>query len=172
MTTHGKVAAVLRIDIEQLVDDSRLSWSVVRRRAGISMRQMEWLRWVRPNRDRLQPMVVSTRRGADQLMRVLEVLARLELNEGLDLAQLLAETDSRLPRDATVGVLVSAVRTETAITLGQLRRRGFAVTAFVNVYSEEDFADASGLLLSEGIESHHLKDEDHIPAACRTQALR
>ena len=35
-------------------------------------------------------------------MRILETLARVELTDGLTLAQLITETGSRLPRDATV----------------------------------------------------------------------
>ena len=39
--------------------------------------------------DRLQPVVVETRRGAEQLMRILETLARVELTDGLAFAELL-----------------------------------------------------------------------------------
>ena len=38
--------------------------------------------------DRLQPLVVETRRGAEQLMRILETLARAELTDGLSVPQL------------------------------------------------------------------------------------
>ena len=73
--------------------------------------------------DRLEPVVVATRRGEDQLMRILETLARVELTVGLDVAQLVSETGSRLPRDATVIAIVTAVSEETAVALGNLRRR-------------------------------------------------
>ena len=33
--------------------------------------------------DRLQPVIVETRRGADQLRSILETLARIELTDGL-----------------------------------------------------------------------------------------
>ena len=51
--------------------------------------------------DRLRPQVVNTARGADQLMRILETLARVEKTDGLTFAELVVETASRLPRDAT-----------------------------------------------------------------------
>ena len=41
--------------------------------------------------DRLRPVVVETRRGPEQLMRILETLARVELTNGLSFAQLAAE---------------------------------------------------------------------------------
>jgi len=122
--------------------------------------------------DRLQPVVVETRRGPEQLMRILETLARVELTDGLNLRQLLDETVGRMPRDATVMVLLSEVTTEAAVTLGNLRRRGFAVTAILNLFNELDFAAASGRLLAEGIEAHHLKDRAEIVTICRHSALR
>ncbi len=121
--------------------------------------------------DRLRPLVVETRRGAEQLMRILETLARAELTDGLDLAHLILETASRLPRDATVVAILTTVTPSAAIALGNLRRRGFAVTAILNVFEDRDFAEAAGLLLSERIDSHHLKDEAAIGSVCRSYVL-
>ena len=47
--------------------------------------------------ERLEPMIVETRRGAEQFQRTRETLARLELTEGLTFAELILETSSRLP---------------------------------------------------------------------------
>jgi uncharacterized protein (DUF58 family) len=76
--------------------------------------------------DRLRPVVVPTRRGAEQLMRILEALARVELTDGLTFPQLVVEATSRLPRDATIVALLPNVPPESAIALGNLRRRGYA----------------------------------------------
>jgi len=122
--------------------------------------------------DRLQPLVVETRRGSDQLMRILELLARGELTDGLDVAQLVAETASRLPRDATVVAVLTSVTHATAVALGNLVRRGFAVTAIINVFEERDFAEAAGLLLAERIEARHLKDEATVGTICRDFVVR
>ena len=46
--------------------------------------------------ERLQPLVVETRRGVQQFQRIREVLARLELTDGLTATQLIIETASRL----------------------------------------------------------------------------
>ena len=61
---------------------------------------------MRERSDRLQPIVVETRRGPEQLLRILEALARVELTDGLSFTQLIAETACRLPRDATVIAVV------------------------------------------------------------------
>src|SRR5262249_42352963 len=79
--------------------------------------------------ERLQPVVVETRRGAEQLLRIRETLARIELTDGMTLAELVVETSNRMPRDATVVAVVPDVPVETALALGTLRRLGFAVTA-------------------------------------------
>jgi len=122
--------------------------------------------------DRLQPVVVETRRGPEQLMRILEALARLELTDGLTVAGLIDETSSRIPRDATVIALVCGVSTETALALGGLRRRGFAVTAIVNAYHVHEFEQAAGPLMAEGIEVRHLVDEAGLVDLCRQYVLR
>ncbi len=122
--------------------------------------------------DRLRPVVVETCRGPEQLMRILETLARLELTDGLTLGQALEETTSRMPRDATVLAFVSKVSIETAMALGELRRRGFAVTAVVNAYHIHEFEAACGPLLAEGVEARHLPDEAAVTTMCEDYVLR
>jgi uncharacterized protein (DUF58 family) len=122
--------------------------------------------------ERLQPVIVPTRRGADQLMQILESLARIELTDGLTLAQLIGETTSRMPRDATVVAIVPQVTAETAIALGNLKRQGYAVTAVISVYDDFDFAQASGPLLAVGIPTQHLRDESAVATVCRRFVLR
>jgi hypothetical protein len=122
--------------------------------------------------ERLAPLVVPTRRGPEQLRRILETLARVELTDGLPLPALIEEAGSRLPRDATVIAIVPPGSTESAIALGNLRRRGFAVTVLLNLHDEWDFAEAAGPFLAEGIDVRHLKDEASIVEICRSFALR
>ncbi len=122
--------------------------------------------------DRLQPVVVETRRGPEQLMRILETLARVELTDGLTFAQLVAETAGRLPRDATVVAVLASPSIETAVALGELRHKGLAVTAILNVYDDFEFERASAQLAAEGIESRHLKNVEALPTLCREYVLR
>ncbi len=122
--------------------------------------------------DRLEPLIVQTRRGPEQLMQILETLARVELTDGLTLPQLIVESTSRMPRDASVIVILPKATMETAIALGELRRQGYAITAVINTYAEDDFAHASGPLLAYGIPTRHLKDETAVVEVCRQYVLR
>ena len=96
----------------------------------------------------------------------------MELTDGLTFAQLIYETGSRLPRDATVVALLPSVSTETAVALGNLRRRGFAVTAIVHAYHIHDFEKAAGLLAAERIEARHLRNNEGIATMCRDYVAR
>ena len=127
---------------------------------------------VREKSDRLQPLIVPTRRGAEQLMRILDTLARMELTDGLPLAALIEEAASRMPRDATVIAILPPGSAESAVALGNLRRRGFAVIVLLNLFEEWDFAVAAAPFLAEGIDTRHLKDEESIMEICRSFALR
>jgi uncharacterized protein (DUF58 family) len=121
--------------------------------------------------DRLQPLVVPTRRGPEQLQRILEALARVELTDGLSLTQLINEATSRLPRDATVVAVVAEVTTETALALGNLKRRGLAVTAILIMFEENALEKAAGRLLAEGIDVRHVRDDATLAAVCQRQVL-
>lgn len=126
---------------------------------------------MRDRSERLQPLVVPTRRGVEQLQRIRETLARIELTDGLTLPELVVEAASRLPRDATVVALLADVPVATSLALGNLRRRGFAVTAVLLMLSDEQLEKAYGRLLAEGIRDvRHLKDEAGLPQLCRQQA--
>ncbi|MFW6169413.1 MAG: DUF58 domain-containing protein [Planctomycetota bacterium] len=127
---------------------------------------------MREKSERLQPVSVATRRGPEQLLRILETLGRIELTDGLRFPELVRETEGRLPRDATVIAIVPQVTEEMVITLQDLKRRGYAVSAIVNIHEEYDFAKVSATLESLGIDTHHLKDEASIPYVCQRFLLR
>lgn len=127
---------------------------------------------MRDDSDRLRPQVVPTRRGNTQLTQILEILARVEMTDGLNCAQLIRETTSRIPRSATVIAVLTAVTPETAVALGNLRRRGFAVTAIISVFEDYEFAEMSAPLIAERIETRHLRDQAAIPHVCARCVLR
>jgi uncharacterized protein (DUF58 family) len=122
--------------------------------------------------DRLRPVIIETRRGAEQFQRILETLARLELTDGLTFPQLVLETTSRMPRDATVVALLSEVPVETAIVLGNLRRRGFAVTAVLVLADDDSMGDSIGRLMAEGIAIRRVENEETISEMCSEQLVR
>jgi uncharacterized protein (DUF58 family) len=121
---------------------------------------------------RLQPVIVPTRRSNIQHRQILETLSRVEKADGLPFAQLVHESASRMPHSATVIALLSTVTVETALALGNLRRRGMAVTAIVNVYDEYDFARVAGPLVAERIEVRQLRDRAGIARMCQKLMLR
>jgi uncharacterized protein (DUF58 family) len=121
---------------------------------------------------RLQPVIVPTRRSNIQHRQILETLARVEKSDGLPFAQLVHESASRMPHSATVIALLSTVTVETALALGNLRRRGMAVTAIVNVYDEYDFARDAGPLVAERIEVRQLRDRAGIARMCQRMVLQ
>jgi uncharacterized protein (DUF58 family) len=137
--------------------------------------------------DRLRPVIVETQRGYEQFQRIRESLARLELTDGLSFAELLMETTSRLPRDATVVAVLGDVTTEAAIALGNMRRSGFAVFAIVVLQGGDNslgsadgtrFIDADGMvdkigrLIAEGINVRHIDNEAAISDLCSEQLIR
>jgi hypothetical protein len=77
--------------------------------------------------ERLQPLLVPTRRGVEQEQHFREMLARIELAIGLAFAKLITETISRLQRCHHPG-RAADVSLETAIGLDNLRRASLAIT--------------------------------------------
>lgn len=121
--------------------------------------------------ERLRPVIVPTRRDDDQMRKILHTLARLEKTDGLSFFQLIQEAQERLPRDASVIAILTHVDMEIGVTLGQLRRQGYAVTAIINCFDIETFSRLSEPLLAEGIETRHLRDESAVRTICEKQIL-
>jgi uncharacterized protein (DUF58 family) len=122
--------------------------------------------------ERLQPVIVPTGRTYAGWMQILETLARLELTDGLTCAQLIEETTSRLPRSATILAILTAVTPQTAIALGNLHRRGHAVSAILNVYEPTRFAEMSGPLIAQHIPTRQLVDESAVPSLLSECVMR
>lgn len=127
---------------------------------------------MRSRSDRLRPVVLPLDRGPEHFMQVLRTLARLERTDGLRLPELLLEAESRLPRTATVLVIVQDVDESAALALGMLRRRGYSVATIVNNYENDAYAMAVDRLLAQRIDVYHLLDEDSIHQICTEMVLR
>lgn len=122
--------------------------------------------------NRLEPVRVPTQKHPAQMDKIRKALARLELTDGMHFPRLIMESMSRLPRDASVIAVLSHVDMEMGVALGQLKRRGYAVTAIVNTSDHERFATLSAPLMAEGIETRMLIDEESIRTICSRQLLR
>jgi uncharacterized protein (DUF58 family) len=147
--------AVDRIRMEGWDYDLR-SRAAARRSAGM-----------RDESDRLAPIHIPTRRGPEQLLEILRLLARAELTDGLDFPALLTETQHRLPRDATVFAILPQVSPATAAALVGLRERGYCVNAILNVYEDQLFSEFAEPLIASGIGVKHLRSEKEVPILCR-----
>jgi uncharacterized repeat protein (TIGR01451 family) len=122
--------------------------------------------------DRLRPVIVETGRGPEQLTRILETLARLEFTDGLAMHELIMESRSRLPRDATVLAILSHVDAYTAAALGGLARNGYAVAAVLVTLDENLHFDSASRLLAEGIVPRRVRSEEELAQLCSTGLMR
>ena len=69
--------------------------------------------------------------------------------------------------------ILADVPVAAALTLGSLRRQGYAVTAILILLAEEQLEDALGRLLTEGIRDlRHLKNEEELATLCQQQMNR
>ena len=131
-----------------------------------------------PRSERLVPVAVETRRGSEQLGRILEALARLEPTDGLDFPELLTEVNSRLPRNTTLVAILQEVTEQTAVLLCGLQRRGFRVTAVPIVFDSGEAKswaqgpDWAGWLIASGVDVRRIHDEASLARLCSEQLLR
>jgi uncharacterized protein (DUF58 family) len=123
--------------------------------------------------ERLRPLQVPTRRGTEQFQRIREMLARVELTDGLTFPQFLLEVTPRLPRDASVLTLLPDVSVETAISLSNLMRQGFAVSVVLIMIDEETIEKALGRLMAEGVRDvRHVTSEAALSELCQSSMHR
>jgi uncharacterized protein (DUF58 family) len=126
--------------------------------------------------ERLKPIVVPTRKGADQITTILETLGRLETSKGLEFCKLIQESAHFLPRDATVIPILRDISPEAALALGMLRQRGYAVTVVLIQFDEgysPQWAKAPSWaepIIAQGLEFVTISNEDEL-AALSTLAL-
>jgi len=136
---------------------------------------------------RLRPVIVESRRDPEQFQLIRSALARLEKTDGLSCSELLFESASRMPRDATIVAILGDVTTETAIALGNLRRSGYAVTVLLVLPDSNtptasaatallqpaaDSLAATGRLIAEGLDVRHIENETTISDLCSRQLVR
>jgi uncharacterized protein (DUF58 family) len=134
---------------------------------------------VRDRNDRLRPLMVEPRRGQEQLARILETLARLEPTDGLTFAQLLEESDARLPRNATIVALAQQIDEDAMLALVGLHRRGYSVTvaqiAFDPKSATPDWAEFPETivgLIAAGIRVRRVTDDASLSHLCSEQWAR
>ena len=163
LITNGRDAADrirLRDEVAQALTEPRANRRAIHERAAMLEKD-----------DRLRPLVVPAGRGVEAFSRIHEVMARVELSDGLTFDQLVIESESRMPRDATVIAILGGVTPAMALALGQLKRQGFAVSVVLLAFDEIDRIDSGGPLIAEGLPVRALSDEEELYNFCELQLV-
>jgi hypothetical protein len=129
-----------------------------------------------PARGERLPVYVPTLKGADQLRRILEALARLEPTNAVRLEQFIEEMSVQIRRDATIVPVLGKVTPALASVLGNLVRQGYRVTAIIvdEPAARPDWTqppDWAALLLAQEVDFRAVSSEEGIPDLC-LEALR
>ncbi len=127
---------------------------------------------MRDRDDRLRPVIVDADRGPVHFQELRRVLARLELSDGISIAETVVNVQQRLAHDTTLIVITQRCDRQTAAMLIGMRRRGWAVAVVINTADINDFAASAGPLQADGIETIHLIDETQLPHATRRISSR
>ncbi|QDV82221.1 DUF58 domain-containing protein [Planctomycetes bacterium TBK1r] len=122
--------------------------------------------------DRLRPVVLDASRGAVHLQQLRTTLARLERSDGMTLAELLNETESRISNETTLIAILQQATPDALSTLIGFARRGKAVAAIINTLDINDYSALAGPLIAANIPTFHLADEQSIRSLCREVNLR
>ncbi len=116
---------------------------------------------------RLKPLVIPTRREPDQFQHIRELLARVEVTNGLTFADFVTEVTPRLPRDASVIAVLPQVEVETALALTNLHRAGFAVSVVLVMMDPDQAEQAYARLDAQNIrEVRRVVDESALAELC------
>jgi uncharacterized repeat protein (TIGR01451 family) len=163
-----------------LITNGRDAADRIRRRDELARRQagpadnravVRSIAAMREDDDRLRPLIVPPGRGPEAFARIHETMARVELSDGLTFDRLLIEAEPRLPRDATVVAVLGEVTAEMAVSLGSLRRQGFAVSAVLLAFNEIERIDSAGPLIAQGIPVRAISDEEELYRFCELQLV-
>ncbi len=127
---------------------------------------------MRDQNDRLRPVVMPSGRGPVHYQEVVRQLARLELSDGLPIAETIIASQSRLARDTTLIVILQQCDEATAAMLIGMKRRGWAVAVVINTQDINAFVAAAGPFQSASIQTIHLPDEQSIAHATRRAVMR
>src|SRR5665213_3236551 len=131
-----------------------------------------------PENPRPRPVIVKTGKGEDRFTEILASLGRLEMTDGLAFSAMADEAGSKISRDATVVAVLGVVTPEIAISLGDLLRRGFLVTAIVVSFGMDAVPDWARppewaeMLLGQGIDFRLVTSEDSIANLCAEAIVR
>jgi len=105
--------------------------------------------------EKLTPVSVPVQRGTERAGLLMETLARLELSQGLDCAQMVTEEYEKWPREVMTIFIVPDVPKQLMEQLVGLRANGFPLLVIV-VDNPESWQSVSPVLSAAGINVKHL----------------
>ncbi len=105
--------------------------------------------------DRLAPVMVPTRRSAEQGRLILETLARVDYTDGLTIDKVLTLSIQHLSRDATILLVTPEVSDDLAVMLSILKETGFWMNVFL-VNDEPAYFAAIRRLAPHSIDVYHI----------------
>jgi len=116
---------------------------------------------------------VPTLRGDEQFPRIREMLACVELSEGPTLQEILSEYGWMIPADSTLVAIVPTVTKQLAQVLGDIKRKGKAVSVILTTLDEgEKERSLTNLVAQTILEFKLVKSENDIPDMCLSQVDR
>jgi uncharacterized protein (DUF58 family) len=116
---------------------------------------------MKANSDRLRPIILGANRTPEHFQEIHHLLARLERTDGLQLHELIQETESRIPKMLSLIVIGQQFDPAGIAALESLSRRGFAVSILLNCH-RDDYFDRCGPLVTAGLRVEQLEDEESL----------
>jgi uncharacterized protein (DUF58 family) len=119
----------------------------------------------------LKPIVIEHRNGVESFNQIHKMLARLERSNGLSFFELVRETQSRIPRNLTLVVILQTVTDETAMALEMLRRQGYSISVILNHSTDDEGIYMSSRLIALRLPVYSLEGESTITHVCQNLLL-
>jgi len=115
----------------------------------------------RAKSQRLAPLMVPTRKSAEQGRLILETLARVDYTDALTIDKTLQHSIQHLTKDATILLVTSEVSDDLAVTLSIMKESGYWASVFL-VNNEQGYFKAIDKLARHKIDVYHIPNIDAI----------
>lgn len=122
---------------------------------GRDREQIEASATRREKSQRLAPLMIPTRKAAEQGHLILETLARVDYTDGFTIDKVLQFSIQHMSRDSTILLITSEVTDELAVTLGILKESGFSANVFI-IDDERAYFRAIERLAASRIDVFHI----------------
>lgn len=115
----------------------------------------------RAKSQKLAPLMVPTRKSAEQGRMILETLARVDYTDALTIDKVLQFSIQHLSRDATILLVTSEVSDDLAVMLSVMKESGYWMNVFL-VNNEQGYFKAIERLAPHSIDVYHIPNHEAI----------